>query len=129
MTKSRIAGHTSKPAGLPQSRPAGVEFMTSEKGELDLLTAQLRSKRSRFITLFHAATKSFTNFSFESEHAYTSASARSSEFDPKIRSARVPCHLTTFVFRSRPSYTPEEPLDKGCHSVLMSRRLVKKSLV
>ena len=28
-----------------------------------------RSKRSRFITLVHAATKSFTNFSFESAHA------------------------------------------------------------
>src|SRR5262249_38855545 len=28
-----------------------------------------RSKRSRFITLFHAATKSFTNFSFESAQA------------------------------------------------------------
>ena len=30
---------------------------------------QTRSKRSRFITLVHAATKSFTNFSFESAHA------------------------------------------------------------
>src|SRR5215467_7585446 len=29
-------------------------------------TDQARSKRSRFITLVHAATKSFTNFSFES---------------------------------------------------------------
>ena len=30
---------------------------------------QARSKRSAFITLVHAATKSFTNFSFESAHA------------------------------------------------------------
>ena len=30
---------------------------------------QERSKRSRFITLFHAATKSCTNFSWESSHA------------------------------------------------------------
>jgi multiple sugar transport system ATP-binding protein len=30
---------------------------------------QARSKRSKFITLVHAATKSFTNFSFESAHA------------------------------------------------------------
>jgi hypothetical protein len=30
---------------------------------------QARSKRSRFITLSHAATKSFTNLSFESAHA------------------------------------------------------------
>ena len=29
---------------------------------------QTRSKRSRFMTLVHAATKSFTNFSLESEH-------------------------------------------------------------
>src|SRR5205814_284602 len=29
---------------------------------------QARSKRSAFITLVHAATKSLTNFSFESEH-------------------------------------------------------------
>jgi len=31
--------------------------------------AQARSKRSWSITLVHAATKSFTNFSFESVHA------------------------------------------------------------
>src|SRR5580658_464363 len=30
---------------------------------------QARSKRSRFVTLVHTATKSFTNFSFESAHA------------------------------------------------------------
>jgi len=30
---------------------------------------QAMSKRSRFITLVHAATKSFTNFSFESAQA------------------------------------------------------------
>src|SRR5258708_40325950 len=30
---------------------------------------EARSKRSRFITLLHAATKPFTNFSFESAHA------------------------------------------------------------
>jgi hypothetical protein len=30
---------------------------------------QARSKRSRFITLFHAATKSCTNFSWESSEA------------------------------------------------------------
>jgi len=36
---------------------------------LFLRRAQTRSKRSRFITLVHAATKSFTNFSLESAHA------------------------------------------------------------
>jgi hypothetical protein len=46
----------------------------SQLGKRDSLTGivprdQARSKRSRFITLVHAATKSFTNFSFESAHA------------------------------------------------------------
>src|SRR5207249_4381223 len=89
---------------------------------------QATSKRSLSMTLAHAATKSFANFSPESEHAYTSARARSCECEPKIRSTRVPVHLTLFVFRSRPSYTPSEPAD-GCHCVLMSSRLTKKSFV
>jgi hypothetical protein len=61
------------------------------------------SKRSWFMTLLHAAAKSFTNFSFESAQAYTSARARSCECEPKIRSTRVAVHLTWFVLRSRPS--------------------------
>src|SRR2546421_6925050 len=89
---------------------------------------QARSKRSRSITLVHAATKSFTNFSFESAHAYTSAKARSCECDPKIKSTRVPVHLSSFVLRSRPSYTPSEPAE-GCHCVPISSRLTKKSFV
>ncbi len=40
----------------------------------------------------------------------------------------MPVHLTSFVFRSRPSYTPSAPAD-GCHCVRMSRRLTKKSFV
>ena len=36
---------------------------------LFFLRAQARSKRSRFITLVHAPTKSFTNFFLESAHA------------------------------------------------------------
>src|SRR5215468_2426186 len=63
---------------------------------------QTRSNRSRFITLTHAATKSFTNFSFASSLAYTSATARSSEFDPKTRSTRLPVQ-TTFPDASRAS--------------------------
>jgi hypothetical protein len=43
--------------------------------------SQARSKRSRFITLFHATMKSRTNV--RTSQAYTSVSARSSEFDPK----------------------------------------------
>ena len=41
------------------------------------------------MTLPQAATKSRTNFSFASSLAYTSASARSSEFEPKTSSAAV----------------------------------------
>ena len=37
----------------------------------------------------HAATKSLVNYSFESAHAYTSASDRSCECEPKIRSAAL----------------------------------------
>ena len=65
-----------------------------------------KSKRSRFITLFHAATKSTTNFSLASLHAYTSAIARNSELEPKIKSALVAVHFTAPVLRSCPSKTP-----------------------
>jgi len=34
----------------------------------DFYCNQARSKRPRFITLFHTATKSFRNFSWESSH-------------------------------------------------------------
>ena len=39
-----------------------------------------------------------------------------------------PVHLTSPVFRSRPSYTPSAPAT-GCHCVPMSSRLTKKSFV
>src|ERR1700733_2585549 len=39
----------------------------------------------------------------------------------------VAVRLTCLVLRSRPSYAPSQPAD--CHSVLMSSRLTKKSLV
>jgi hypothetical protein len=42
------------------------------------------------MTFAQAATKSSANFCFPSAEAYTSASARSSEFEPKARSARLP---------------------------------------
>ena len=41
--------------------------------------------------------------------------------------AGPPEPTTSFVLRSRPSYTPSEPAD-GCHCVFMSSRLTKKSL-
>jgi hypothetical protein len=58
---------------------------------------------SRFITLFQVATKSFTNLSWASVLAYTSATALSSELEPNTRSARVPVHFTSPVVRSLPS--------------------------
>lgn len=57
----------------------------------------------RLITLFQAATKSFTNFFPPSFCAYTSAIARSCELEPKARSTRVAVHFTAPVFLSRPS--------------------------
>src|SRR5438477_11483688 len=89
---------------------------------------QARSKRSRFITLAHAATKSRTNFSFESSHAYTSARARSCDLEPKTRSTAVAVRLTLPVAGSRPSYTFSAAADAR-HSALMSTSVTKKSLV
>ncbi len=60
-----------------------------------------RSKRSRFMTFSHAVTKARTKRS--SSMAYTSASARSCEFEPKTRSQFVPVQVTSPVRRSRPS--------------------------
>ncbi len=86
------------------------------------------SKRSRFITLFHAATKSCKNFSWESWQPYTSAMARSWEFAPKMRSTRLPVHFNSPVARSRPSNTSASS-EVAFHVVRMSSRFTKKSLV
>jgi translation initiation factor IF-1 len=69
----------------------------------ELTDAQRRSKRSRFITLAHAATKSSTNIFCPSDEAYTSATARSSAFEPNTRSTGVAVHLNAPLCRSRPS--------------------------
>src|SRR3954453_393951 len=84
------------------------------------------SKRSRFITLCQALTKSLTNFGCESEHAYTSDTALSCAFEPKIRSARVAFHLDLPDFRSLPSKVSCEAL-VAFHTYFMSKRLTKKS--
>ena len=60
--------------------------------------------------------------------AYTSASARSSECDPKTRSTRLAVHLSSPLTRQRPS-NDSRASDVGFHSVPMSRRCTKKSLV
>jgi hypothetical protein len=51
--------------------------------------------------------------------------ARSTECEPKARSARVLVHLTASVLRSRPSYRPLS--EDGCHSVPMSSRFTKRA--
>lgn len=61
-------GVTLKTAASPRSR---------KRRRVVLCECQFRSNRSAFMTLFQAETKSLTNFSFESEQAYTSAMARS----------------------------------------------------
>ena len=61
--RSLGAGARARPAS--PGRPRGPAW-TSPSGEVE---DQARSNRSRFITLFHAATKSCTNFSFASSLA------------------------------------------------------------
>jgi hypothetical protein len=86
------------------------------------------SKRSRFITLSQAATKSLTNFSFVVA-GVDLGEARSCELEPKTRSTRVPVHLTRRS-RGRGPRTPSPSSSVGdFHSVPMSSRLTKKSLV
>jgi uncharacterized protein (TIGR03000 family) len=85
--------HTARPARRPRDgHPGHVTPPWERSGPFHASAA--RSKRSRFITLCHAATKSRTNACCESSHAYTSAMARSWEFEPKTRSTAVPVHLT-----------------------------------
>ena len=61
--------------GRALARPSVLPIQTTGTGvrakptALFFRRAQARSKRSRFITLVHAATKSFANFSLESAHA------------------------------------------------------------
>jgi hypothetical protein len=55
--------------------------------------------------------------------------ARSWELEPKTRSTRVPVHFTCPVLRSRPSKTCLGARTAAFHSVPMSSRLTKKSLV
>lgn len=64
---------------------------------------QRASNRSRSITLVQAAAKSSANFCLASSLAYTSASARSCEFDPKTRSTAVAVYFGSPVARSTPS--------------------------
>src|SRR5664279_5600414 len=80
-----------EPKSSARFAPAAAIFAGA--GARPLRSGQARSKRSAFITLPHAATKSCTNFSRESSLAYASAMARSWAFEPKTRSTEVPVHL------------------------------------
>ena len=74
-TFAKSKGAQSGPPEPRKASPSVLPIQTTGTGisakpiALFFRRAQARSKRSRFITLVHAATKSFTNFSFESAHA------------------------------------------------------------
>ena len=88
-----------------------------------------RSKRSRFITLVQAATKSRAR-SFRSRRRWRppSATAHEPRVGANARSTTVPVHLVSPVVRSRPSSTPSVVAD-FCQRVPMSSRFTKKSLL
>ena len=66
---SRTADAETKSPGLARARPGFLQLRARSTALETFPQDQARSKRSAFITLVHAATKSFTNFSFESAHA------------------------------------------------------------
>ena len=72
-TLSKITDNTGMKIGISDGGVSittiAVRFSAAlPKAPKTLCFDQARSKRSRFITLFHAATKSCTNFSWESSH-------------------------------------------------------------
>mmetsp|Transcript_19631 Transcript_19631/g.52086 ORF Transcript_19631/g.52086 Transcript_19631/m.52086 type:complete len:214 (+) Transcript_19631:210-851(+) len=79
------------------------------------------------MTLVQAAAKSSTNRALASAHAYFSAIARSSGFDPKQRSTPLAFHTTLLESPSRAtaSYTPPAA---AFHWYRMSSRFTKKLL-
>ena len=87
-----------------------------------------RSKRSRFITLVQAATKSCTSFCCPSAQAYTSARARSTELEPNTRSTRVALYFASPVLRSLPVNSSAWS-SAAFQTVAISSRLTKKSLL
>lgn len=87
-----------------------------------------RSKRSRFITLVQAATKSCTSFCCPSAQAYTSARARSTELEPNTRSTRVALYFASPVLRSLP-VNSSALSSAAFQTVAISSRLTKKSLL
>ena len=53
----------------PRSYRGGLLVFNQKREQVRHASSQARSKRSASITLVQAATKSLTNFSFESAHA------------------------------------------------------------
>ena len=80
------------------------------------------------MTLVQALTKSRTNLVLPSSLAYTSAKARSSELEPKIRSTGVAVHLSSPLAPSRISKTFAWS-GEAFQTAPVDSRLTKKSFV
>ena len=74
---------------IPACTPKPIATNDHALGGKPCSQDQARSKRSAFMPLFQATTKSLTNFSFASSCLQISAIARSCELEPKVRSTRV----------------------------------------
>ena len=74
---------------IPACTPKPIATNDHALGGKPCSQDQARSKRSTFMPLFQATTKSLTNFSFASSCLQISAIARSCELEPKVRSTRV----------------------------------------
>ena len=85
-----------------------------------------KSNRSRFITLFQAATKSRIDF-LRVGASVDFRQGTKLGVRPEIRSTRVAVHLSSPVFRSRPQRVPPSP--KPAPTPYMSSKFTKKSLV
>ena len=120
---------------LEKTRELKHTHLYNEKSQHDhvgflyeLQSGYFKSKRSRFITLTQADTKSLTNRASPSSAPYTSQTALNSVFDPNIRSARVPENFIAPVLRSLP-INALSSLVAAFHVIEKSRTLVKKSLL
>ena len=107
-SRAMSASRTRKPSETTQwnelsGRMGAAPPMGCATPQGSVRSTYFTSNRSRFITLTQAATKSWTNLSWASSLAYTSASARSWECDPNTRSTAVAVHRGSPETRSRPS--------------------------
>ena len=93
----KTARGTNKAPRLETTRPLNISpRLLMTRG---WRSAYFKSNRSSFMTLVQAATKSLANRGFASSDAYTSANARSWEFEPNTRSTAVAVCITLPVSR------------------------------